>query len=226
MKEYGSQSMIAPLRKVLVKRPDGAFAGADPARWHYTARPDLDAARREHDAFVRILGDAGAEVFYHDEPQPERADAIYVYDPAIVTDRGAIVLRMGKDLRRGEEGPASSRQPYRELLDLFISDLTSQLGADEAYHEGQRRHIAITPVNSTASVARDPHLAARGYFVELDHPGAGRLHYPGAPYRHTETPWALHGPAPAVGQHNREIYGGELGLAAESLQALERDEII
>jgi benzylsuccinate CoA-transferase BbsE subunit len=124
------------------------------------------------------------------------------------------------------EGPASSRQPYRELLDLFISDLTSQLSVDEVYHEGQRRHIAITPVNSAASVARDPHLAARGYFVELEHPGAGRLRYPGAPYRHTETPWALHGPAPGVGQHNEEIYGRELGHAVESLQALERKGII
>mgnify|MGYP001821992799 CR=1 FL=1 len=109
MKEYGSQSMIAPLRKVLVKRPGVAFAGADPERWHYTAQPDLEAARREHDAFVQVLRDAGAEVFFHDESQPERADAIYVYDPAIVTDRGAIVLRMGKDLRHGEEGPMARR---------------------------------------------------------------------------------------------------------------------
>jgi dimethylargininase len=109
MREYGSQSMIAPLRKVLVKRPSSAFAGADPAQWHYTARPDLDAARREHDAFVEILMEAGAEVCYHDEPQPERADAIYVYDPAIVTDRGAVVLRMGKEQRRGEEGPMARR---------------------------------------------------------------------------------------------------------------------
>ncbi len=124
------------------------------------------------------------------------------------------------------EGPSSSRQPYRELLDLFISDLTSQLSVDEAYHEGQRRHIAFTPVNSAASVARDPQLAARSYFVELDHPGAGRLRYPGAPYRHTETPWAMRGPAPGVGQHNQEVYGGELGLAAERLHALERDGII
>jgi dimethylargininase len=108
-REYGSQSMIAPLRKVLVKRPGRVFGGADPARWHYTARPDLDAARREHDAFVQILLEAGAEVFYHHESQPDRADAIYVYDPAIVTDRGAIILRMGKDLRRGEEEPMAFR---------------------------------------------------------------------------------------------------------------------
>ena len=124
------------------------------------------------------------------------------------------------------DGASSSRQPYRELVDLFVSDLTSQLSVDEAYQEGQRRHIAFTPVNSAASVARDPHLAARSYFAELDHPGAGRLRYPGAPYRHAETPWAIRGPAPGVGQHNEEIYGGELGLAAESLQALERDGII
>ena len=109
MREHGSQSMIAPLRKVLVKRPGRTFAGADPERWHYTAQPDLDAARQEHDAFVQILKEAGAEVYYHDESQPERADAIYVYDPAIVTDRGTIVLRMGKELRRGEEEPMALR---------------------------------------------------------------------------------------------------------------------
>jgi dimethylargininase len=109
MGAYGSQSMIAPLRKVLVKRPGPAFATADPGRWHYVAQPDLAAARREHDALVALLRRAGAEVFYHDESQPGRADAIYVYDPAIVTDRGAIILRMGKDLRRGEEQPMARR---------------------------------------------------------------------------------------------------------------------
>jgi dimethylargininase len=105
MRSYGSQSMIAPLRRVLVKRPDEAFAGADPAQWHYTARPNLAAARREHHALVERLLQAGAEVFYHDEPQPGRADALYVYDPAIVTDRGAVILKLGKTLRRGEEAP-------------------------------------------------------------------------------------------------------------------------
>jgi arginine deiminase len=70
--------MIAPLRKVLVKRPGPAFATADPDRWHYVARPNLAAARQEHDALADLLCQAGAEVFYHDESQPGRADAIYV----------------------------------------------------------------------------------------------------------------------------------------------------
>ncbi len=109
VKSYGSQSMIAPLRRVLVKRPDDAFAVEDAVEWHYTARPDLESAQQEHDALVTLLRQAGAEVVYHDEPQPDRADAIYVFDPVLVTDQGAIILSMGKDLRRGEEAAMARR---------------------------------------------------------------------------------------------------------------------
>jgi len=104
-KNYGSQSMIAPLRKVLVKRPDKYFGNADPAKWHYTSRPNLTVARKEHDTFVSLLRQAGTDVIYHDKPQPNRADALYVFDPVIITDQGAVILKMGKDLRRGEEIP-------------------------------------------------------------------------------------------------------------------------
>lgn len=117
------------------------------------------------------------------------------------------------------EGPSSNRQPYRELLDVFISDLTSAFSVDEIYHEGQRRHIAFTPVNTATAVARDAHLAARRYFVDVEHPRAGKLRVPGAPYRHSETPWKITRPAPRIGQHNEEIYRGELGVSAESLRA-------
>lgn len=108
-KSYGSQSMITPLRKVLVKRPDAAFGKADPTTWHYAARTDLGIAQQEHEALVEILNENNAEVVYHDEPQPDRADAIFVYDPAIVTDAGAIILSLGKNLRRGEEAPMARR---------------------------------------------------------------------------------------------------------------------
>lgn len=95
--------MVLPLRRVLVRRPDAAFADADPVAWHYTARPDLVAAQQEHDQFVRLLSAAGAEVIRHDAPAPGMADAIYVHDPVLITDCGAILMRMGKPLRRGEE---------------------------------------------------------------------------------------------------------------------------
>jgi len=106
---FGGHTMVAPLRRVLVRRPDEAFGRADPERWHYTERPNLTVARQEHDTLVKILRHAGAEVIYHDEFQPDRADAIYVHDPVLVTDRGAIILQMGKLLRRGEEESMARR---------------------------------------------------------------------------------------------------------------------
>ena len=121
--DFGGQNMYQSLRRVLVKRPDEAFAVEDPDRWHYLARPDLEAAQQEHDALVESLRQSGAEVLYHDDLQPDRADAIYVYDPILVTDHGAVVLSMGKDLRRGEEEALA-----RRLRDLGIPTLFSLEG--------------------------------------------------------------------------------------------------
>jgi len=75
----------------------------DPAKWHYTGPIDLEVAQQEHDALVTILRQAGAEVLFHDASLPDLADAIYVRDPALMTNEGAAILRMGKALRRGEE---------------------------------------------------------------------------------------------------------------------------
>jgi dimethylargininase len=125
---FGCQSMVEPLRRVLVKRPDAAFAVADPRAWHYTGRPDLALAQAEHDAFVGVLRAAGVEILDHPAPQPERADAIFVHDPAIVTDRGAVLLRMGKALRRGEEAAIGSR--FEELEIPIFSELQGEARAE------------------------------------------------------------------------------------------------
>ena len=102
-KPYGSQSMVAPLQRVLVRRPDAAIGNADPQRWHYSAPVHLANAQAEHDAFVRLLSEAGCEVAYHDVALPDHADAQFTHDPSLVCDQGAIILKMGKPLRRGEE---------------------------------------------------------------------------------------------------------------------------
>jgi len=100
---YGAQSMVGRLRKVVVRPPDEAMAGADPARWHYSAPVDLAEARAAHEQLVAALVDWGVEVLVHDTPLPDHADSVFVFDPVLVTDRGTVVLRMGKALRQGEE---------------------------------------------------------------------------------------------------------------------------
>lgn len=128
---YGSQSMIEPLLKVLVKRPDQSFAVNDPQKWHYTSKPDLANAQHEHDAFVKILTDHGAEVIYHDEYLPDLADAIFVHDPVIVTDSGAVILRMGKLLRQGEEEAIERKLNAMGIPTLFkLSGSATAEGGD------------------------------------------------------------------------------------------------
>jgi N-dimethylarginine dimethylaminohydrolase len=100
---FGAQSMTAPLREVLVKRPGPAFgrAFADPA--HGFLHPvDLEVARREHDAFVELLASLGPTV-HELGIESDSPDLVYQFDPLLVTDRGAIPLRAGKLNRRGEE---------------------------------------------------------------------------------------------------------------------------
>ena len=101
-RRFGAQSMTAPLREVLVKRPGPAFGTAfdDPA--HGFLHPvDLDVARREHDAFVELLGGLGPTVHVLDA-EIASPDLVYTFDPLLVTDRGAIPLRPGKPNRQIE----------------------------------------------------------------------------------------------------------------------------
>jgi N-dimethylarginine dimethylaminohydrolase len=100
---FGAQSMTAPLREVLVKRPGPAFGRAfeDPAHGYFHP-VDLALARREHDAFTLLLASLGPTVHELGE-ETDSPDLVYQFDPLLVTDRGAIPLRSGKPNRRGEE---------------------------------------------------------------------------------------------------------------------------
>jgi dimethylargininase len=100
---YGAQSMTAPLHEVLVKRPGPAFGRAfdDPAHGFLHA-VDLDVARREHDAFVDVLAGLGPTVHVLDA-ETDSPDLIYLFDPLLVADAGAIPLRSGKPNRQAEQ---------------------------------------------------------------------------------------------------------------------------
>jgi len=102
---YGAQGMTGRLRRVVMRRPGEAMAAADPAAWHYAGAIDFEEARRVHDEFADALRAWDVEVLYHEEPLPEHSDSVFVFDPALVTDRGSLLLSMGKAARRGEEAP-------------------------------------------------------------------------------------------------------------------------
>jgi formyl-CoA transferase len=72
--------------------------------------------------------------------------------------------------------------------------------------------------------AQNPHLRARGAFVEIDHPVAGRFEYPRSLVQMTGTPPQATR-APLLGEHNVEILG-RLGYTVEDLQGLRAAGVI
>jgi dimethylargininase len=96
-----NQSMVAPLRRVLVRAPEAAAL----AQWQacgWRAAPDPLEAEREHAAFRTLLAELGAEVVVARGSAGLNADAVYVCDAGWMTNDGLLILRPGKANRRGE----------------------------------------------------------------------------------------------------------------------------
>ncbi len=87
--------MTATLRRVLV-RPPAAAGFATWREYGWRSEPDAAKLAEEHEAFCTAIAAGGAEIVVAETPLTSDPDAIYVFDPAIVSDRGAIVLRPGK----------------------------------------------------------------------------------------------------------------------------------
>jgi dimethylargininase len=102
-KTYGCQSMTGELRRVLVRAPrEEDQHGWGACGWR--EEPDTGRIAAEHEAFCALLADAGAEVVLAESDTGGNPDAIYTYDPALVTDEGALLLHPGKKIRRAEVG--------------------------------------------------------------------------------------------------------------------------
>jgi N-dimethylarginine dimethylaminohydrolase len=102
--------MVAPLRRVIVKRPQEAYGSIDSiaSQWqtlNYTAPPDLERACTEHEYFTGLLRSSGCELIYLPADDRTGLDSLYTHDPGLVTDAGVVVFQTGKEARRGE-GPA------------------------------------------------------------------------------------------------------------------------
>ena len=120
---------------------------------------------------------------------------------------------------------------YQAGLHAFAATATVAFSAD-ATEVGQHIDIAVVEclasmleptgnieVEGATGTPEAPDLGARGFFQEIEHPAAGRLTYPGPPFRMEAMPWQA-ARAPLLGEHNEQVYCGELGLSREELADL------
>ena len=100
---FGVSGMVAPLRRVAMRRPGRATLEADPARWHYAGPIEPDRLLRQYDEFAACVAATGAEVEWIGGAADDGlADAMFPFDPSFMTPGGPILLRPGKTLRQPE----------------------------------------------------------------------------------------------------------------------------
>lgn len=92
---------------MLVKHPGDAFICTETlsSQWeelNFLACPDYDKAVREFESFLDLLKRFIPEIHYLPKNDRVNIDSIYVHDPVIITNRGAILCNMGKEQRRSE----------------------------------------------------------------------------------------------------------------------------
>ena len=99
-----------------------------------------------------------------------------------------------------------ARQENSPSLWKLLSEWSSNYSKHEIARLGQEQRIPCFPVNTVLDLLDDEHLAHRQFFVEIDHPAAGVLKYPGAAYKfsNSQLPLAAR-PAPLLGEHNHLI---------------------
>jgi CoA:oxalate CoA-transferase len=110
------------------------------------------------------------------------------------------------------------RQEHDDILRKQVRQHLAKHDMDYLVTEGQRLGLTIGPVHTVAQAAQNSHLRARGAFVEIDHPVAGRFEYPRSLVQMSGTPPQATR-APLLGEHNGEILG-RLGYSSEHLQRL------
>ncbi len=103
-----------------------------------------------------------------------------------------------------------------ELVHGFIGGKTAR----EAFEEGQRYDQWIAPINAPEDLVDDPQFVARDYYRQVEHPELGEsFAYTGAPWLFHASPWSTEFRAPLLGEHNRVVYGGELGIGDDEIEA-------
>ena len=110
-----------------------------------------------------------------------------------------------------------------DVLDEWVKDY----GRDELLERAQLLRQPYATVRRPEALFDDEQLAARGFFVEVDHPELGRkFRYPGAPYVFNGTPWRVYRRPPLVGEHTGAILRDDLGIDSQEAAALAAEGVI
>jgi crotonobetainyl-CoA:carnitine CoA-transferase CaiB-like acyl-CoA transferase len=120
----------------------------------------------------------------------------------------------------------AGRRSAHDRLDEELEQWAAAQVLDEVVDRLVAAGVPAAPAVDPRATAAHPQFMARGFCETLEHPVAGSHPIPGMPFRFSTVDRWLRMPAPTLGQHNREILGGVLGLSDAEIDALEADGVI
>ncbi|MBI2907502.1 MAG: CoA transferase [Chloroflexi bacterium] len=117
-------------------------------------------------------------------------------------------------------------EEYADEVDALLAPWLMAHTKQEIFQICLENRIPFAPVRTIDEVVNDPHLKARHFFAEIDHPEAGMLKYPGMPYQFSSTPMQVSRPAPMLGEHNELVFCDRLGYSKQDLAVMRQEGVI
>ncbi|MCK4898283.1 MAG: CoA transferase, partial [Anaerolineales bacterium] len=114
----------------------------------------------------------------------------------------------------------------RAALDEALSETFVTRDVAEWLVKLQEAGIASGPINTIKDVFNHPQAQARNLKLEIEHPTAGMVGFPGFPYKMSQTPAELLRPPPMLGEHTEEVLTELLDYSAEEVASLREQEVI
>jgi CoA:oxalate CoA-transferase len=118
-----------------------------------------------------------------------------------------------------------NRLAYADEFDELVTPWFLQRTKKEIVELCQEWRVPAAPVNNVSDLLEEEQYKTRSFWMELDHPLAGKHPYAGSPFKMSETP-ADYNRAPLLGEHNEEIYLNRLGLSRTEMDKLKGDGVI
>ncbi|MEM7356079.1 MAG: CoA transferase, partial [Acidobacteriota bacterium] len=117
------------------------------------------------------------------------------------------------------------RVQHQDEVDEALAQWTATLTLEDVLAQLDEAKVPAGPINSVVEMVNDPHFQARGLFEEVE-VGGRPLKVPAIAPKLSQTPGRTDWAGPDLGAHNQEIFEGFLGLSAEEVETLRRDEVI
>ena len=120
----------------------------------------------------------------------------------------------------------AARKENEDALEQIVTTWTNELSPDEVTQKLQHAGVAAYPTLDGNDLLANPHVAARGYFVELEHAEVGKRRHLGIPWKMSRTPCEISRPAPLFGQDTNYVLGEILGLNDDEIATLRTKEVL